>query len=194
VAFGAFCLWYCWQIFNQKYKKSGLFIALFTSTLDWIWCFGAYKSLLHFAGYKILEPPPLWLMAIYAALIALLGWLIYTGKLGTKIRLGINDRVAALMLVVLLATKIGMYFVAGHNSIVLLGAGCTAVSIGMIEMLFGLLNTLSPEESDFPQFPVDPLAKEIPPATKPRTMKGEESTSLERLLGLRRLARLDQNP
>jgi hypothetical protein len=194
VAFGAFGLWFCWEIFKQKYKKSGLFTALFASIWDWIWLYGAYKSLLGFAGYKILEPTPVWQMAIYAILIAFLGTVVYTAKLGSKILLQINDRIAALMLVVLLATKIGMRFVAGHDAILLKGAGCIAISIGMIEMFLGLLNAMSPEESEFPQFPADASAKQPSPAPKSRTMKGEVTPAKEQPLALRRLARLDQSP
>jgi len=88
-------------------------------------------------------------------LIVFLVKIVCIAELTRKICIGINDRIAALMLAILLATKIAMHFAAGHAAIALKGIGCIAISIGMIEIFLGLLNVMSPDQSEFPQFPAD---------------------------------------
>jgi hypothetical protein len=192
-AFAVICVWFCWEVFNKEYETSGLIVALFKAGFDGAWFIGLPKMLPDMTGHKILEPPPSWQVALYAILVVVLIMVFYKDKLGSKTRLAMNDRIAALMLALLFATKIGMAFVSGHDAIILKGIGCIAISIGMIEMFLGLLNAASPEESQFPQFPLDASAKQILSAPKGRTMKGKDRTSQEQPLGLRRLARLDQS-
>jgi hypothetical protein len=193
IAFGAFCFWWLWEVFRTKDKKSGHAIAIFTTIFDGFGLFGFVRSFPSWmVGHKILEAPSSGETVFYAFVIAVILLVAFYHKPGKAPGLGINDRIAALMLAVLFATKIGMRYLAGHDAIVLKQVGCYAIALGTILMLLGLLNALSPVESEFPQIPATAPAIQPPPA-KSRTMKGAESPSQEQPLGLRRLARLDQS-
>jgi hypothetical protein len=150
IIFYAVCLWFCWEVFKAIYKKSGLLPALFKTVVDGIWFIGLPKLLLEISGNKILDRPSLWQVVLYVIAIAALVSFAFRQKIGKSLRPRMSDRSAALMLALLFVTKIGMAVVTGHHAILLKSIGCIAISIGTILMALGLLNAISPEESEFP--------------------------------------------
>lgn len=54
-----------------------------------------------------------------------------------------SDRIAALLMVLLFVTKIGVRFMEGHAAIALRGVGCVAVAVGTIVMIIGLVSAIS---------------------------------------------------
>jgi len=97
----------------------------------------AYVSIL--AGQRATIRPSYWAIAI-AAYCAYVCWSM-VGETHRK-----SDRLAALLMVLLFVTKIGVRFVNGHAAIALMGVGCVAVAVGTIAMLIGLVRATSHKE------------------------------------------------
>lgn len=155
IAFAAFCLWFCWEIFRKEYKKSGPVLALLAVLISSFSHLAPIGRLLrdNFVKHKVLDPPSDAMMLVYAGLVCLSVWMFFRRNPANGIHLTTNDRYAILLLAVLVATKMGMRFASGHNAILLKEAGCAAVLIGAIVMILSVLNALSPEQSEFPAIP-----------------------------------------
>ncbi len=97
----------------------------------------AYISIL--TGQRVEIRPSYWAIAI-AAYCAYVCWSM-VGEAHRK-----SDRIAALLMLLLFVTKIGVRFVGGHAALVLRGVGCIAVVAGIIAMLVGLVHGMSHKE------------------------------------------------
>lgn len=94
----------------------------------------AYISIL--TGQRVEIRPSYWAIAI-AAYCAYVCWSM-VGEAHRK-----SDRIAALLMVLLFVTKIGVRFMEGHAAIALRGVGCVAVAVGTIVMIIGLVSAIS---------------------------------------------------
>lgn len=168
IAFGAFCVWLCWMMVVAAYRKGGITTALTVATFE---CLGSvdflHRLLIGIAGRKILQQPPDWQIALYTFGIFIIIWGFFIRKRDSKKQPGMSDSCAWLMVAVLFATKIGIRYATEHRAIALKGIGCIALGIGMILMLLGLLNALSPEESEFSAIQNSSLDVSSAPSPKP---------------------------
>jgi hypothetical protein len=90
----------------------------------------AYISIL--ASQRVVIRPSYWTIAI-AAYCAYVCWSMVV-ETHRK-----SDRIAAFLMVILFVAKIVARFVNGHAGLVLRGAGCAAVVVGVVAMLAGLV-------------------------------------------------------
>ena len=162
ILFGGYCVWICWSVLIREYSKRGLPSALVVAGVEGFGIYGLREFLMGIAGHKILDPPSEVQMVLFVAAIVLLPWFCYAGKIGSKVRLGFSDRLACLTFAIYFATKMGMVKAVGADAIMLKGVGCIALGTGTFLMILGVLNALSPDESEFPAVLDSPAAQVIP--------------------------------
>jgi hypothetical protein len=157
IAICAVFSWMCWEILWKVYQDGfrkaesaleGIVFSLLVAVI--CICFTVVQIasfvMQMYAGHGILEKPDYWEMGFYATLFLVFACGFDLGvrlfKRCPRRKLKWTDRIAALGISLLFASRFGMHFGSRHTRIVLKGVGCGALAIGMAAMSVGVLQAM----------------------------------------------------